>query len=212
MEEGEAFLKPALSQLYSPFCMKDMDLAVTIISRALEDGKKIAVYGDYDADGITATALLVCLLRDLGGDVTYYLPSRYAEGYGLSRSGLEDLKNRGVSLVVTVDCGITSLEEVSFARQMEMDIVVTDHHQPLDVLPSANAVINPQRTDCSYPFKMLCAAGIAYKLVEAILSRQFRIRLNAPGDLWEMPILPYVFCWGKGPWGCTIKLRRSSCR
>lgn len=184
VEEGEAFLKPALSQLHSPFCMKDMDLTVTIISQALEDGKKIAVYGDYDADGITATALLVCLLRDLGGDVTYYLPSRYAEGYGLSRSGLEDLKNRGVSLVITVDCGITSLEEVSFARQMEMDIVVTDHHQPLDVLPSANAVINPQRTDCSYPFKMLCGAGIAYKLGEAIL------RQAVPD--WENKIEAYL--------------------
>ena len=88
-------MKPALSRLYSPFCMKDMDLAVTIISQAFEDRKKIAVYGDYDADGITATALLVCLLRDLGGDVTYYLPSRYAEGHGLSRSGLADLKTGG---------------------------------------------------------------------------------------------------------------------
>ncbi|NLX90108.1 MAG: hypothetical protein GXZ07_00690 [Firmicutes bacterium] len=102
-------------------------------------------------------------------------------------------------------------EEVSLARQMEMDIVVRDHHLPLDVLPPAVAVINPQRIDCPYPFKMLCAAGIAYKLVEAILSRQFRIRLNAPGDLWEMPILPYVFCW-KRTTGLHKKLRRSSCR
>lgn len=171
VEEGEEFLNPALSRLYSPFCMKDMDVAVHIILQALEEHKRIAVYGDYDADGITATALLFSLLRDLGGDLLYYIPSRFEEGYGLHRSALESLHREGVSLVITVDCGITSLEDVLYARQMEMDIIVTDHHQPKEVLPAASAVINPQRVDCSYPFKMLCGAGIAYKLGEALLCR-----------------------------------------
>ncbi len=175
VEEGEVFLKPALSRLYSPFCMKDMNLAVNLIYQVLEDAKKIAVYGDYDADGITATALLVSLLQDLGGDVTYYLPSRFTEGYGLNRAALQSLHHQGVSLVITVDCGITSLEEVLYARQMEMDIIVTDHHQPQDVIPAAGAVINPLRIDCSYPFKSLCGVGIAYKLGEALL------RKAAPG-------------------------------
>ncbi len=183
-EEGEAFLKPSLSQLYSPFYMKDMDLAVGIILRSLEAGKKIAVYGDYDADGITATALLVSLLRDLGGEAIYYLPSRYGEGYGLKQAALQELKSQGVSLVITVDCGITSVEEVSFARQMEMDIIVTDHHQPPAILPAAGAVINPLRTDCTYPFKMLCGAGIAYKLGEALL------RKTAPD--WENKMEEYL--------------------
>lgn len=171
VEEGEVFLKPVLSRLYSPFCMKDMDLAVDLILKALEGHKKIAVYGDYDADGITATALLVSLLQDLGGDVTLYIPSRFAEGYGLHRDALDRLKEQGVSLVITVDCGITSVEEVSYARQLEMEIIVTDHHQPQDVLPAAGAVINPQRSDCSYPFKALCGVGIAYKLGEALLRK-----------------------------------------
>ncbi|HHU76598.1 MAG TPA: single-stranded-DNA-specific exonuclease RecJ [Firmicutes bacterium] len=173
-EEGELFLDPSLARLYSPFCMKDMDQAITIICRALEGGKKIAVYGDYDADGITATALLVSLLQDLGGDIIYFLPSRYAEGYGLNRAALEKLKDQGVSLIITVDCGITSVEEVFFARQMGMGIIVTDHHQPPVLLPEADAVINPLRADCPYPFKALCGAGIAYKLGEALLRQTTR--------------------------------------
>jgi len=170
-EEGEEFLHPDLSQLHSPFALKDMEAAVEAIVQALKGRKKIAVYGDYDADGITATALLVSLLRDLGGEVVHYIPNRLAEGYSLRKPALLSLKNEGVALVITVDCGVASQAEILYAQQIGMEVIVTDHHQPQGDLPSAVAVINPLRTDCSYPFKKLCGVGIAYKLGTALLSR-----------------------------------------
>ena len=155
VEEGEAFLKPNLSQLHSPFSMKDMGRAVEVIWRAINTGRRIAVYGDYDVDGITATALLCSLLQQLGADVTFYLPDRLQEGYGLNKAALEHLKTQGVDTVVTVDCGISNMAEAVYAGELGMEIVITDHHQPHGILPDAAAVINPRRTDCSYPFKDL---------------------------------------------------------
>jgi len=171
VEEGEAFLKPDLSRLHSPFLMKDMSLAVDLLLGSISRGELIAVYGDYDVDGITSTALLVSLLQRLGGTVISYIPDRQQEGYGLNTAALDYLKGRGASTVVTVDCGINSVEEAEYARRLQMKMVITDHHQPAAVLPEAAAVINPLRADCSYPFKDLCGAGIAFKLGQALLMR-----------------------------------------
>ena len=180
VEEGEAFLKPNLSQLHSPFSMKDMGRAVEVIWRAINTGRRIAVYGDYDVDGITATALLCSLLQQLGADVTFYLPDRLQEGYGLNKAALENLKTQGVDTVVTVDCGISNMAEAVYAGELGMEIVITDHHQPHGILPDAAAVINPRRTDCSYPFKDLCGAGIAFKLGQALLTQK-----GSPDMIWS---------------------------
>ena len=152
----------------SPFLMKDMDRAAERIRRALEAGEHIAVFGDYDVDGITATAILVDYLRRCGAQVSHYIPRRIEDGYGLSVDAMRSLRDRGVDLVVTVDCGITGVEEVDFAASIGMDVVVTDHHECKDELPRAVAVVDPHRPDCPYPFKHLAGCGVALKLVLAL--------------------------------------------
>lgn len=170
--EGDIFLAPKPEHLCSPFAMKDMEAAAEIIGQAVEKGRRIAVYGDYDVDGIGATALLLALLSSLGAEVTYYIPDRLTEGYGLSENRLVLMQEEGVSLLLTVDCGISDYREIAFARDLGMDVVITDHHLPPAELPPANAVINPRRPDCTYPFKELCGAGVAFKLGQALLEQQ----------------------------------------
>lgn len=162
------FLRIEESLSLSPFLMKDMDRAVSRIDRALRAGEHMAVFGDYDVDGITATAILVDYLRRRGGQVSHYIPRRIEDGYGLSADAMRTLHERGVSLVITVDCGITGVEEVDFAATLGMDIVVTDHHECKDELPRAAAVVDPHRPDCPYPFKHLAGCGVALKLVLAL--------------------------------------------
>ncbi|MEW5921845.1 MAG: single-stranded-DNA-specific exonuclease RecJ [Bacillota bacterium] len=187
--EGESFLAPEPEQLHSPFTMKDMEIAAETIWQAIREGRRIAVYGDYDVDGIGATALLFTLLRCLGADVVYYIPDRLAEGYGLNINVITRLAGEGVSLLVTVDCGIGNGLEVAFARERGMEVVITDHHLPAVELPRAAAVVNPLRFDCSYPFKELCGAGIAFKLGQALLERREAAgagnRNRTVGDPWS---------------------------
>lgn len=162
------FLRIEESLSLSPLLMKDMDRAVSRIDRALRAGEHMAVFGDYDVDGITATAILVDYLRRRGGQVSHYIPRRIEDGYGLSADAMRTLHERGVSLVITVDCGITGVEEVDFAATLGMDVVVTDHHECKDELPRAAAVVDPHRPDCPYPFKHLAGCGVALKLVLAL--------------------------------------------
>ena len=164
----EPFLAADKRLCADPSLLPDMNLAVARIYRALLSGENIAIYGDFDADGITATALLVKGLSSLGGRVTPYIPHRLTEGYGLKTAALENLRNKGVSLVVTVDCGITALAEVKRAKRSKLDIVITDHHTPLSEIPPAVAVVNPKRADSSYPFSELTGAGVATKLLQAV--------------------------------------------
>ena len=167
-EEGEAFLEREQNLSHSPLLMKDMDKAVARIRRALADRECIAVFGDYDVDGITATVLLVDYLRSRGADCLQHIPRRMEDGYGLCREALQSLRDRGVTLVITVDCGITGVEEARFAREIGLDLVVTDHHECKDALPEAAAVVDPRRPDCPYPFKHLAGVGVALKLVLAL--------------------------------------------
>ena len=167
-EESAVFLERERSLSHSPMLMKDMDKAVERISRALAAGEKMAVFGDYDVDGITATVLLVDYLRSRGADCVKYIPRRIEDGYGLGRDALRLLREKGVTLVITVDCGITGVEEARFAREIGMDLVITDHHECKDVLPCAAAVVDPRRPDCPYPFKHLAGVGVALKLVLAL--------------------------------------------
>jgi len=164
----EPFLNADKRLAGDPSLLPDMSLAVGRVYRALLSGENIAIYGDFDADGITGTALLVQGLTSLGGKVIPYIPHRQTEGYGLKIAALENLRNEGVSLVISVDCGITALAEVKRAKRLGLDIVITDHHTPLSEIPNAVATVNPKRTDSSYPFSELTGAGVAVKLLQAL--------------------------------------------
>jgi single-stranded-DNA-specific exonuclease len=152
-----------------PFQLKDMQRAVERIATAIQEGQAIAIYGDYDVDGVSATALLVLLLKALGAQVLGYIPNRFEEGYGVNKEALSSLQSQGVGLVITVDCGIRSLPEARYARELGLDLIITDHHHPTDELPTALATINPKQPGDSYPDKDLAGVGLAYKLGDALL-------------------------------------------
>jgi len=166
-EQARRLLSPQLEPLEDPLLMRDMDAAAARVRLALERKEMIAVYGDYDVDGITATCLLCEFLTEEGGQAVPYIPDRLEEGYGLNREAVSALAGRGVTLIVTVDCGITAAAEVSFANSLGVDVVVTDHHTCKDALPSARAVVDPCRPDCPYPFPGLAGVGVALKLAMA---------------------------------------------
>ena len=155
-------------KINDPFLMADMEKAVHRIKGAVENGERIAVYGDYDVDGMTASAVFALWLRSKAADFEIYIPGRFDEGYGLNTKALDTLKANGVELVVTVDCGITAIEEARYAKEIGLELVITDHHECRDVLPEAYAVIDPKRSDCNYPCKTLAGVGIAFKLVNAL--------------------------------------------
>ncbi len=171
--EARAFLKAEPAFDTDPFQMTGMKAAVERIRYALEHNEPIAIYGDYDVDGVTSTALLVDILNALGADVRGYIPNRFDEGYGLNNEALSQLKDEGVKLVITVDCGIRSPDEALHARTIGLDLIITDHHHPSEgPLPPAIAVINPKQPGDVYPDKDLAGVGIAYKLAEALLIEQ----------------------------------------
>lgn len=169
--------------LADPYQMRDMDKAVARIRRAVEDFEKIAVYGDYDADGVTATAMLFSYLQAMGADVLYYIPQREGEGYGMNRGAVEALHQQGVNLIVTVDNGISSIEEVALAGELGMDVVVTDHHRPHERLPQAAAVVDAHRADDESPFRELSGAGVVLKLLIALEDGDAGQVVSEYGDL-----------------------------
>jgi len=156
------------AEIHDPFLMADMEKAVSRINLAIEKGERIAVYGDYDVDGMTSCVLLARWLRSKDADFEIYIPGRFGEGYGLNIAALDTLKSRDVGLVVTVDCGITAIEEAEHARSIGVGLVITDHHECRDQLPNADAVVDPKRVDCGYPHKSLAGVGVAFKLVCAL--------------------------------------------
>ena len=167
-DQARRLLTPRAEPVLDPMLLRDMDRAAARVRRALETGEHLAVYGDYDVDGITSTCLLTDCLRSMGGQVTPYIPDRLEEGYGLNLEAIQTLAAQGVTLIITVDCGITAVEEVQFAAGLGVDVVVTDHHECKDPLPAAVAVVDPHRTDCPYPFKGLAGVGVALKLAMAV--------------------------------------------
>ncbi|HEU4964320.1 MAG TPA: single-stranded-DNA-specific exonuclease RecJ [Bacilli bacterium] len=171
VEEAQRFLYPARSGFYDPFLMKDMDKAVARIRHAIEARERIMIYGDYDADGATSTALLYLALQQLQANVEYYIPDRFSEGYGLNGPAIREAKDKGFDLVITVDNGISAVEQVAIANEVGLDLIVTDHHTPPDVLPDAYAILNPKQPGCQYPDKMLAGVGVAFKLVQALFER-----------------------------------------
>ncbi len=169
---ARAFLKAAPAHDMSPWKLKDMDIAIPRILEAIESKEKIVIYGDYDVDGVTSSALLVQLLRAYDADVDVYIPNRFSEGYGLNMDALSQLAKNDVDLVITVDCGIRSLDEAEHARGLGLDLIVTDHHHPGEILPKALAVVNPKQEEDIYPEKMLAGVGIAYKIAQALLEKK----------------------------------------
>ena len=167
-EQARSLLDPPQQELYDPLLLKDMDQAVRRIRQAIQTGETVAVYGDYDVDGITSTCLLTDFLTHQGLSVVPYIPSRLDEGYGLNLEAVTLLAAQGVSLIVTVDCGITAVEETELARSLGVDVVITDHHECKDALPHACAVVDPCRPDCPSPFKELAGVGVALKLAMAV--------------------------------------------
>ncbi len=170
-EAMRAFLDARYDQTLDPSTLVDMDKAVERIRRALDQGEHITVYGDYDADGVTSSALLTRALRTLkqpGAIVDYHIPSRLRDGCGLNTKAIDQLKARGTSLIVTTDCASSDIEQVAYARELGIDVIITDHHHPPERLPDAYAMINPWRPDCTYKERYLCGAGIAFKLVQAL--------------------------------------------
>ena len=177
LNQVKALLSSGEDQLQDPFLLKDMDLAVARIGRALRNGEKMAVYGDYDVDGITSTCLLTRFLSSRGARVIPYIPDRLEEGYGLNREAVELLADKGVTLIVTVDCGITAVEEARYAASLGLDVIITDHHECKDELPQAVAVVDPHRRDCGYPFPCLAGVGVALKLALALTPGSERERV-----------------------------------
>lgn len=167
-EKANEFMEKSESFFHNPFLLRDMDKAVSVITQAMADGNKITVYGDYDADGVTSVSILLRYFHGKGVNADFYIPSRDAEGYGLNCDAMDAIKESGTDLIITVDSGITSCKEVEYAHQIGMKVVVTDHHRCPDVLPAAEAVINPHRPDCPYPFKDLAGVGVAFKLICAL--------------------------------------------
>lgn len=171
-EEAAAFFRPADGEdLADPLLMKGMAEAAERIRRAIADGERIRVYGDYDADGATSTALMIRLLTELAASFDTYIPHRSQEGYGLNLKAVDLAKEAGISLIVTVDNGISAVEQIAYARELGIDVVVTDHHEPPAILPEAVALVNPKQPGCPYPFKGLCGAGVAFRLAQALLGR-----------------------------------------
>lgn len=167
-EEARRFLDCGSELLGDPLMMTDMPQAVMRITRALASGEKVAVYGDYDVDGITSTCMLTDYLRRRGLECEFYIPDRLEEGYGLNTSAIQALAGRGVSLIITVDCGVTTVDEVAYAASIGVDMIITDHHECRDELPAAIAVVDPKRPDCNYPSRDLAGVGVAFKLLCAL--------------------------------------------
>ncbi len=170
VDDIESHLDVSLSRLSDPFLMKGMKRAARRLAVAVEEREKIGIFGDYDADGVTSTALLYLFFQELGLECEIYIPHREAEGYGLNRDGLDYLLSRGCSLVVTVDCGITNFSEAEYVQHKGIDLIITDHHRPQELLPPGFAVINPRQPGCSFPFKELAGVGVAFNLARALRS------------------------------------------
>jgi single-stranded-DNA-specific exonuclease len=167
-EKIERYFVPSLSDLHDPFLLSGMEKAVDRIIKAIEIKENVLVHGDYDADGITSSALVIDNLRKLGLNVEYYIPHRIVEGYGLSSKGISYAIEKGCTLLITVDCGITSVQEVLQAKQDNLDIIICDHHKPQPVLPDAYAILNPKLPGEIYPFKELAGVGVAFKLIQGL--------------------------------------------
>ena len=179
LEEARLFFRPELSHLHDPFLMREMKQAVERITEAIEWHERIMVYGDYDVDGTTSVAVVYSFLREQypKGDISFYIPHRYREGYGVSKEGIDFAHANGYTLMITLDCGIKSVALVDYAQKLGIDVIICDHHLPDDALPNAYAILNPKQPKCTYPYKELSGCGIGFKLIQALA-----IKLKLPEE------------------------------
>lgn len=199
-EEIQEFLHPKLTRLLDAFGMRDMDLATARIWKAVDERETILVYGDYDVDGITATSILTSALMRAGARVSFFIPDRIRDGYGLSERGVDVARKRRVRLIITADCGITAAAEVRLARQHGIEVIITDHHEPLGDLPPASAVLNPKRKDCAYPFKELAGVGVVLKLIQGLIA-------SRPGAIPESFVEEHIDLVALGTIADVVPLR-----
>jgi single-stranded-DNA-specific exonuclease len=169
--QAKQFFRPSIESLYDPFLMDQMESATTRVITALTQNQKICIYGDYDVDGTCATALLYMFLKELDANVEFYIPRRLGEGYGISTTAIDIVKEKGTNLMIAVDCGITAITETDYANKLGIDVIICDHHQPKEDIPKAFAVLDPLKPGCSYPFKYLSGAGVAFKLAQGLCER-----------------------------------------
>ncbi len=181
--QAKDFFRPDLKKLHDPFLMKDMDLAVARIEKAISNNENILVYGDYDVDGTTSVALLSSYLKTFYPNIATYIPDRYTEGYGVSFQGIDFAHDNDFSLIIALDCGVKAIDKVAYAKEKNIDFIICDHHRPSSKLPDAVAVLDPKREDCNYPYKELCGCGVGFKLIQALAS--------ANGETTE-DLIPYL--------------------
>lgn len=179
-ESAKNFFRPKIEHLHDPFLMKDMEEASTRLAKAILEKQKILVYGDYDVDGTTSVAMMSSFIRGYHNQIDTYIPNRYDEGYGISQKGIEYAIDNEFNLMITLDCGIKSVEKLSFVQSQGIDVIICDHHEPSEKLPKVLAVLDPKRKDCKYPFKELSGCGVGFKLIQACLKK-----LNLEDDLAE---------------------------
>ncbi|MCH3883628.1 single-stranded-DNA-specific exonuclease RecJ [Tenacibaculum aquimarinum] len=166
--EAKNYFRPSLENIHDPFLMKDMDLAVARIEKAIANNENILIYGDYDVDGTTAVSLVSSYLKTIYGNIATYIPDRYKEGYGVSYAGIDFAQDNDFSLIIALDCGIKAIDKVAYATEKNIDFIICDHHKPGAELPKAVAILNAKRTDCSYPYDELCGCGVGFKLIQAL--------------------------------------------
>src|SRR5690606_32760415 len=170
-EQARIFFRPSLDYLHDPFLMKGMDVAITRIEKAIGNNEKILIYGDYDVDGTTAVSVVYSFFRTFHSRIEFYIPDRYSEGYGISVQGIDYAAANDFSLIIALDCGIKALDKIDYANSKGVDFIIGDHHLPADTIPNAVAVLDPKRSDCTYPYKELSGCGIGFKIIQAFIKK-----------------------------------------
>jgi single-stranded-DNA-specific exonuclease len=170
-EKARTFFRPSVDLLHDPFLMDGMEKAVGRVLKGLETHERILVYGDYDVDGTNSVSMMYLFLKEIGADVDTYIPGRVTDGYGISKGGIDRAKDQNITLMISIDCGITAVEQVEYAREAGIDVIICDHHEPGPIIPDAFAVLDPIKPGCSYPFKSLCGCGVGFKLLQGIAGR-----------------------------------------
>jgi single-stranded-DNA-specific exonuclease len=192
-ESARTFFRPSMEDLHDPATLDGIDAGTERIGRAIGHGEQIVIYGDYDVDGTDGTAMLWKFLKDSGANVGYFIPDRIKDGYGISNAGIDRVRAMGAKLLIAVDCGITAVQQVDYARSNGLDVVICDHHEPGNEIPRAVAVLDPLKPSCPYPFKHLCGCGVAFKLIQAMASREpFRSRLKDDAQARLQDLIQYV--------------------
>ncbi|MEO5946215.1 MAG: single-stranded-DNA-specific exonuclease RecJ [Chitinophagaceae bacterium] len=184
-EKAKDFFRPQLTELHSPWLMKDMDIAVDRVISAINNNEKILVFGDYDVDGTTAVACMYQFLKKNHSNLEFYIPHRYREGYGISKAGIDYAKENGFTLIIALDCGIKSVDLITYAKKIDIDFIVCDHHLPDEMLPPAVAILNPKQNDCNYPYKELCGCGVGFKLISA-LTEKLNLRVESAFEYLDL--------------------------